>query len=613
MALNGLRLGQYRLVRQLGSGGMGEVYLAEDERIGQNVAIKVSKTTNSSDYLFRREAKAIAMLDHPRILPLFSYGEENVDGTTYTYIVMPYRADGSFADWLQKRVQRGPLTPQEVAAFMLQAAEALQYAHNHAIVHQDVKPSNFLIRGDPERPDLLLADFGIAKLSNASTNVSQAVRGTPTYMSPEQWTGSPVPATDQYALAIVAYELLVGHPPFIGRQEQVMYQHFSVPPLPPSTQNRAISPAVDAVILRALAKQPADRFPTIMEFAQALQRAAQLPPTVYTPPPPPPINPTERAPYPQQAPVPPYPVQSNAYPMAPTVQTPQSPQPFQPTVYGNPYTPAAQPAGNLPFINRVTDTGKRQNIPTSRVLLIAGAVLLVILGSIGIISIVNSFNNPTNNGVTGSIQQTQTASAGGKSSNPTHPPATPTVPTTFPFSNHLVLNDSLSGQSSSNWAIKNGNSRTCSFTNGGYQSSEGGADINFCPAQNTNFSNFSYQMQLRIESGGCGGIIIRGNMQTGDAYYYDVCANNTYNFERVANCSGCNQQIRGGNLTNFTSSNTNTIGIVAKGNHFDLYLNGHRIDSATDSKLSQGVIGVETESSFLPTTVLFTHAQVWQL
>src|SRR5450755_1717659 len=106
MSLTGLQLGQYRLLQLLGSGGMGEVYLAEDERIGQHVAIKVSKTINSSDPLFKREAKAIASLDHPRILPLFSYGEEKVYGTTYTYIVMPHRREGSFADWLQQRVQR---------------------------------------------------------------------------------------------------------------------------------------------------------------------------------------------------------------------------------------------------------------------------------------------------------------------------------------------------------------------------------------------------------------------------------------------------------------------------------------------------------------------------
>src|SRR2546423_259383 len=170
MALEGLRLGQYRLLRLLGSGGMGEVYLAEDARINQQVAIKVSRIeatpypNNSSTQdvvrLFQREAKAIASLDHPHILSLFSYGEENVNGMTVIYIVMPYRREGSFINWLQQRGDNELLSVQDVAYFISQAAEALQYAHENQIVHQDVKPSNFLIRtnkGRSKLPDLLLA------------------------------------------------------------------------------------------------------------------------------------------------------------------------------------------------------------------------------------------------------------------------------------------------------------------------------------------------------------------------------------------------------------------------------------------------------------------------
>ena len=288
MALEGLQLGQYRLVRLLGSGGMGEVYLAEDARIGQQVAIKVSRTettgysntdaTKDAVRLFQREARAIARLDHPRILPLFAYGEESIHGTSLTYIIMPFRPEGSFASWLQQRSSSGLLSPREVAYFINQAAEALQYAHDNQIVHQDVKPSNFLIRSNkenPGRPDLLLSDFGIAKLSSATASVSQSVRGTPAYMAPEQWSGEPVYATDQYALAVLAYELLAGRPPFTGRQEQVMFQHFSVQPLPPSNFNPSLSRDIDAVILKALAKKAEDRFPSISAFARALQQVIQ--------------------------------------------------------------------------------------------------------------------------------------------------------------------------------------------------------------------------------------------------------------------------------------------------------------------------------------------------
>src|SRR5947207_3948508 len=232
-----MQLGQYRLLRLLGSGGMGEVYLAEDDRINQQVAIKVSRieatpypnnsTTQDVVRLFQREAKAIASLDHPHILSLFSYGEENVNGMTVIYIVMPYRREGSFINWLQQRGDNELLSVQDVAYFVSQAAEELQYAHENQMVHQDVKPSNFLIRTNKGRSkllDLLLADFGIARLSASTSSASHAIRGTPTYMAPEQWSGEPVYATDQYALAVLSYELHPALCPFVRRAALVIHQ-----------------------------------------------------------------------------------------------------------------------------------------------------------------------------------------------------------------------------------------------------------------------------------------------------------------------------------------------------------------------------------------------------
>ena len=288
MSLEGQKLGQYRLLRLLGSGGMGEVYLAEDPRIAQQVAIKVirsegvtypeSENAKDAVRLFEREAKAIARLDHPNILPLHAYGEETVGETPLTYLVMPYRKEGTLANWLRLRGAKALLTPVEVAPLVQQAADALQHAHDQHIIHQDIKPTNFLVRlrrDKQSHPDLLLADFGIAKLTNATASASQGVRGTPTYMAPEQWAGHPVPASDQYALAIMVYELLVGRPPFQGGQQQVMFQHSFTPPPTPSTLNPHLPPALDVVLLRALSKQPEERFPDVSAFAQAFQEAVQ--------------------------------------------------------------------------------------------------------------------------------------------------------------------------------------------------------------------------------------------------------------------------------------------------------------------------------------------------
>ncbi|HXL36582.1 MAG TPA: protein kinase [Ktedonobacteraceae bacterium] len=300
MSLVGQQLGRYRLLRLIGTGGMGEVYLAQDPGINRQVAIKVVRV-EAVDYarrntdtipgmrsvtgarsmglqdaarMFQREAKAIAMLDHPSILPLYDYGEQSMNGTILTYLVMPYREEGSLANWLQKGGYK-LLRIQIVEQMLQQAAAALQYAHDHQVVHQDVKPSNFLIRTsreNPKSPDLLLTDFGIAKLSMFTSRASQSIRGTPTYMAPEQWEGRPVPATDQYALAVMLYELLSGRPPFRGTPMQMMYAHVNMQPQAPSTLNPHLSAIIDAVVLRGLAKKPEERFPSIIAFAFAFRQ-----------------------------------------------------------------------------------------------------------------------------------------------------------------------------------------------------------------------------------------------------------------------------------------------------------------------------------------------------
>ena len=294
MQLEEQQIGHYRLQHLLGNGGMGTVYLAADMFVKRQVAIKIIRSdtalysddveANETAHLFRREANAIAMLDHPNILPLFDYGEENLNGTILTYMVMPYRQEGSLTDWLRRAGNLRPLSAQNVIFIIHQAASALQYAHDNHIIHRDVKPSNFLIRMRPEnpaQPDLLLADFGIAKFTTAVSSADTMTRGTPTYMPPEQWEDHPVFATDQYALAVMMYELLTGRPPFQGNHSQLMYQHFQSQPIPLSSINPRLSQGIDAVILRALAKNSNDRFPSIATFDQAFQQVAHNSNTIH--------------------------------------------------------------------------------------------------------------------------------------------------------------------------------------------------------------------------------------------------------------------------------------------------------------------------------------------
>lgn len=285
MLHEGLQLGQYQLRRLIGRGGAGDVYLAEDQRITRQVAIKIVQSEDPNNEVsreaarrhFYREAQTIAMLSHANILPLFDFGEQVIDGTTLSYLVIPFCQEGSLVTWIRQR-NGPPILPHEVIYIVQQAASALEYAHDRDVIHRDVKPANFLVRSrkdTPDRPDMLLTDFGIARLTSGTGNASKTIRGTPKYMAPEQWKGDAVPATDQYALATMAYELLAGRLPFVGTQEEVMYHHLMIQPQPPSTFNLRLSPAVDVVLLRALSKQPEARFPSISGFANALQQAVQ--------------------------------------------------------------------------------------------------------------------------------------------------------------------------------------------------------------------------------------------------------------------------------------------------------------------------------------------------
>ena len=281
-----LQNGRYRSLQLIGSGSMGDVYLAEDARIRRQVAIKVirseaivypdSSNIHDAARLFEQEARTIAIFNHPYILPLYDFGEEKNNGVSLMYMVMPFCADGTLATWLRERSNAGPLLPRDTVHFISQAASALQHAHDRQIIHRDVKPSNFLIRSnrdDPNYPDLLLADFGIARFAAGTTNTSRTIRGTPTYMAPELWIGVPVPASDQYALAIMAYEMLVGRSPFQGSLEQMMYQHIHAQPHPPSQLNPNLSSDVDSVFALALAKRPAT-----VPSGQPSWRAASLRP-----------------------------------------------------------------------------------------------------------------------------------------------------------------------------------------------------------------------------------------------------------------------------------------------------------------------------------------------
>ncbi|MDW8252745.1 MAG: serine/threonine-protein kinase [Chloroflexota bacterium] len=268
----GSRLGQYTIVDQIGQGGMATIFRARQEALGRDVAIKVLPAYLASDpeYLarFRREATAIAQLQHPNILPVFDFGEQ--DGLTY--IVMLLAPSGQT---LRDRLG-APMPLASALPMITQVGSALQYAHEQGIVHRDVKPSNVLLG---ERDWALLSDFGIARMVQGATHLTRTGVGigTPEYMSPEQAQGLPVDGrADQYSLAVILYQMLTGHLPFVAETPVgIVLQHITKPPPPPRSLNPDIPPQVEAVLLRALSKDPEQRYPTVADFLDALNAAAQ--------------------------------------------------------------------------------------------------------------------------------------------------------------------------------------------------------------------------------------------------------------------------------------------------------------------------------------------------
>jgi eukaryotic-like serine/threonine-protein kinase len=278
----GQQLGNYHLHQILGQGGSADVYLGEHIHLGTLAAIKVLRFQIGSSKLddFLREARIIAHLLHPHIVRVLDFGVEG----NMPFLVMDYATNGT----LRQCYPKGTHLPlATIISSVKQVAQALQYAHARKIVHRDVKPENMLLDINSQ---VLLSDFGISAIEqNTSTLIMQkridsSAAGTINYMAPEQIHGSPHPSSDQYALGVVVYEWLCGSCPFSGETLAIMYQHVHVPPLPLREKISTISPAVEHVVLRALAKDPRQRFATIEEFAQALEQAdqAQEAPTFLT-------------------------------------------------------------------------------------------------------------------------------------------------------------------------------------------------------------------------------------------------------------------------------------------------------------------------------------------
>lgn len=263
--------GRYRLLHRLRRGGMSEVFLAVDEQAQQQVALKLVRNDTPDDFKrLKREVQVLRKLSHTHILPILDYGEWE----EFAYLVMPYIKHGNLRDLLAQ----GPLTQEEVGNILSQVAGALQCAHEHGILHRDIKASNILLDDIGDKA-IYLADFGLAKAPGEGSDVTQTgcLIGTPEYMAPELVTMPESTSSDIYALGILMYLMLTGQVPFSAATPlATCWKHIEELPPRPSSLNPYISPEVEAVILKAIEKDPARRFPDVQSMAQAYEQALAL-------------------------------------------------------------------------------------------------------------------------------------------------------------------------------------------------------------------------------------------------------------------------------------------------------------------------------------------------
>jgi eukaryotic-like serine/threonine-protein kinase len=285
---------RYRVLRRIGSGGMADVWLAEDTHLQRQVALKVLHRRFAQDRefveRFRREAEAAAGLQHPNIVSVYDRGE--FEGTYY--IAMRYIEGPT----LKQLIDRG-LSPAEAVAPIRQVLEAAGFAHRHGVVHRDLKPLNVILDGDGQA---VVTDFGIARAGVSEITQTGSVMGTPQYLSPEQAQGHDVTSvSDLYSIGVILYEALTGRVPFEGESAvAVAMKQVSATPQRPSSINPQVSPALDAAVMRALEKDPGERFQSADAFIAALDEAMKNPgpasgTAAFAPLPPPVATPEEEA------------------------------------------------------------------------------------------------------------------------------------------------------------------------------------------------------------------------------------------------------------------------------------------------------------------------------
>ena len=631
--LTGKTLGTCILENLIGQGGMGAVYLARQIRPSRYVAVKVllpNVTTNTSLYKeflvrFRHEADVVARLEQINIMTIYEYGEQ--DG--FAYLVMPYLPGGSLRDLLARN---SALSLQEAAAFIDQAAAALDYAHAHGVIHRDLKPGNFLLSSDGR---LVLADFGIARMLQDGDSTFRAALtgtgtflGTPEYMAPEMLNGEPVDhRADIYALGIVLFQMLSGQVPFRGNTPfAVATKHLQE--LPPSLHqiNSAIPPAVDNIIHKALAKKREERYISAGAMAQALRNIVPSPGY---------LSETQQ----RNAPtvISPLPVMP---PSAAAVARQETPPPVSQTVNASTDTSAPTRISSNPSSGGFSNSGFSRPVtpyptPVNRLQpwLIFIGLLLVLILVIGGVLVGLQLNKgtsgttpPTGSNSTASTSHSSNPTAGAQptslstSGSTSTAQSTTTQQTSVPRGSQLYSSANPGRPCDSNgghWANFNSVMLTCQgtgtqITNPHPQSPNlVGTLLTSLPNSAAFPSNYVIEAQLQPLNGSQAdyGIYFRnqlGNQQ--GVYTFFIHSNGTWSAYVYDNTTGAPTEIARGRLSG--SLGTTTVDVVAAGSNFTFYVNGQLVGKTNDGTYSSGTVGIAIDAGG---TILVSNFALYSL
>ena len=617
--LEGTTLGRYRLRQRLGEGGMSEVYLAYDELMHRDIAIKVISSSNV-EYLerFQREAEAVGNLHHNHILPAFDYGQQY----PWHFLVMPFIEHGSLSDLLDE----GPLTLEHAGEMLSQIASALQCAHDHGILHRDIKPSNILLSDDHFA---YLADFGLAKPMDGRDNVTHTgvLMGTPEFMAPELADVHASISSDLYALSILLYQMVTGQLPFTGDTPLAVYiRQMHELPAPPSRLNPAIPPDVDRIILRALDKDPRRRFQTPDDLARAYLQAANAPLLNV-------VSSNATRSYAESA------VASALLEVAHEDKLVLPVHQFHDNAVASDsrdktiiehssslsrHTPISGPVSPRKFHD------ERYSRNLFKVTGLMGISFMLIIMSIILFAVFGYSNNrqaAMDRALTDQTVRThQPAKASGKQTKSTpisHPTIIPLSPqqaaiaTARRITNTSpIFADDLSTNFISDWYV---DYTHCTFIDNTYHVIvKQNNDFQTCTSSVLTYDNAALQVDVSLLSGSDAGLILRAS----DQQFYEFGIDNQGNFFfRRHDSDGAG----GGSFTDLipaTRSNAilpgkqkNTLLVIANNSNFDLYINGVFVGEFQDSNYASGQVGfsVETISTAKAGEASFSNFKVFSV